>query len=113
MFKERTEKDADTCWVITDGRLWSTERRPSGQRRRVLPSGGSNARRYRALFRTLVRERPPFRRAPLESRLRTLERKAPVGQSRVASRPGVRGADRSLARAGDRQRRSLYQRSEE
>src|SRR6266849_8284425 len=108
MFKERTEQDADACWVITDGRLWSPERRPPGQRRSLLPPGGSDGRGYRALSRTVVHERPSFRRALLESRLRTLERKAPVGQSRVASRPGVCGADPALARAGDRKRRSVY-----
>src|SRR5713226_7194267 len=107
MFKERTEQDADACWVITDGRLWSPERRPPGQRRSLLPPGGSDGRGYRALSRTVVHERPSFRRALLEARLRTLERQAPVGQSRVASRPGVCGADRALARAGDRQRRSV------
>src|SRR5713226_6496940 len=108
MFKERTEQDADACWVITDGRLWSPERRPPGQRRSLLPPGGSDGRGYRALSRTVVHERPSFRRALLESRLRTLERKAPVGQSRVASRPGVCGADPALARAGDRKRRSVH-----
>src|SRR6266516_661201 len=107
MFKERTEKDADACWVITVGRLWSPQRRPVGQRRSLLPPGGSDGRGYRALSRTVVRERPSFRRALLEARLRTLERQAPVGPSRVATRPGVCGADRALARAGDRQRRSV------
>src|SRR6266567_9187051 len=109
MFKERTEKDADACWVITVGRLWSPQRRPVGQRRSLLPPGGSDGRGYRALSRTVVRERPSFRRALLEARLRTLERQAPVGPSRVATRPEVCRADPTLARAGDRQRRSLYQ----
>src|SRR6266567_4977237 len=107
MFKERTEKDADACWVITVGRLWSPQRRPVGQRRSLLPPGGSDGRGYRALSRTVVRERPSFRRALLEARLRTLERQAPVGPSRVAARPGVCRADRALARAGDSKRRSI------
>src|SRR6266567_8671456 len=109
MFKERTEKDAVAGWVITDGRLWAPDRRPAGQRRSLLLPGGSDGRGYRPLSRTVVYERPSFRRALLEARLRTLERQAPVGQGRVASRPGVCGADRALARAGDRQRRSVYQ----
>src|SRR5438270_5833945 len=108
MFKERTEQDADACWVITDGRLWSPQRRPPGQRRSLLSPGGSDGRGYRALSRNVVYERPSFRQPLLETRLRTLERKAPVGQSRVASRPGVRGADSALARAGHWQRRSVY-----
>src|SRR5437588_9564933 len=108
MFKERTETDADACWVITDGRLWTPQRRPAGQRRSLLPPGGSHGRGYRPLSRTVVRERPSFRRALLEARLRTLERQAPVGPSRVAPRPAVRGADRALARAGDSKRRSVY-----
>ena len=67
-----------------------------------------HGRGYRALSRNVVYERPSFRQPLLETRLRTLERKAPVGQSRVASRPGVRGADSALARAGHWQRRSVY-----
>src|SRR5260370_16742146 len=108
MFKERTEQESQECSVITDGRLWAPQRSPPGQRRSLLPPGGSDGRGYRALSRTVVHERPSFRRPLLESRLRTLERQAPVGQSRVACRPGVCGADPALARAGDRQRRSVY-----
>src|SRR2546425_12467724 len=108
MFKERTEQDADVCWVITDGRLWSPQSRPVGQRRSLLPPGGSDGSGYRPLSRAVVRERPSFRRALLEARLRTLERKAPVGTSRVASRPGVRGADLALALAVDWQCHSGY-----
>src|SRR5258708_36776863 len=99
MFKERTEQDADACWVITDGRLWSPQRRPVGQRRSLLPPGGSDGRGYRALSRTVVRERPSFRRALLESVLRTLERQAPEGQGRVPTSPGVCGAHQRRAAA--------------
>src|SRR5258708_22163313 len=108
MFKERTVQNADAGWVITDGRLWSPQRRPAGQRRSVLPPGGSAGRGYRALPRTVVREGPSLRRALLEARRRTLARQAPVGPGRVASRPAVRGADRALALAGDSKRRSVY-----